>query len=343
MLENFPLLPERASTLAGHVDALYWYITAVTGVAFLLVTACLTYFCARYARKGAGERTPRILGSHRLELIWSITPLFFFLSFFFWGAWVYDLTLYPPADAQEVFVVGKQWMWKLQHPGGQREINELHVPVGRPIKLTMTSEDVIHSFGVPAFRFKVDVLPGRYTQTWFTATKPGRFHLFCDQYCGTLHSQMVGTIVVMEPAEYEAWLRGQVEKMTDGSLAWQGKQLFLRLQCITCHSANARARAPVLEELYRSRVPVKGGRPVIADDAYIRESILHPRAKEHEGWSPIMPTYQGQVSEEDIIKLIAYIKSLRKGETPIRTEDFPPPVGAPTTPPPSTPEGRTPP
>jgi cytochrome c oxidase subunit 2 len=328
MLAQVPLFPEQASTLAGRVDALFFFLVAVTGGMALLISVLVIYFAVKYRRRAEGEATPRIAGSMRLELFWTITPMFIFIIMFVWGASVYTAATRPPEDALEVFAVGKQWMWKFQHPDGQREINELHVPVGRPIKLTLISEDVIHDFFVPAFRTKVDVLPGRYVHTWFEATRAGDFHLFCSQYCGTNHAGMVGWVRVMEPSAYEAWLNSKVE----GSLALQGRKLFLKLQCITCHSADAHARAPVLEDLYRATVTLSDGRTWLADDAYLRESILYPRAKIVQGWQPIMPTFKGQVNEEELIQLIAYIKSLQRGQTPVRTEDFPPPLGAPTMP-----------
>jgi len=219
-------------------------------------------------------------------------------------------------------------MWKVQHPDGQREINQLHIPVGRPVKLTLTSEDVIHDFFVPAFRTKIDVIPGRYVQTWFHPNKVGEYHLFCSQYCGTSHSQMVGKVFVMERDEYREWL----DRYAEGSLALEGRKLFLKLQCITCHSADAEARAPVLEGLYGKTVPLRNGRTVLADDGYLRESILYPEAKVVQGWEPIMPTFKGQADEEDLIKLLSYIKSLRPGQTPVRNEEFLPPLGAPKVP-----------
>jgi cytochrome c oxidase subunit 2 len=244
---------------------------------------------------------------------------------FAWGATTYSKNLRPPPDAYEVFVVGKQWMWKAQHPGGQREIKELHLPAGRPVKVTFISEDVIHDFGVPAFRQKVDVIPGRYVSTWYLPTEPGEYHLFCDQYCGTHHADMVGTIIVQTPDEHAAWLRQHAE----GSAALEGRKLFLKFQCVSCHSANAEARAPVLEGLYGRDVSLRGGGKAVADAAYIRESILLPGKKVVEGYDPIMPTFQGQVSEEEVLELIAFIRSLGPGQTPARNEAFPPPVGTP--------------
>jgi len=342
MLAQFSFMPDQAATISEKVDLLYFYISAITGGVGILISIALVYFCAKYRRRSAEDETPRILGSHRLELIWTITPLVIFLTFFGWGVVVYQIGLQPPADAPEVFVVGKQWMWKIQHPTGQREINELHLPVGRPVKITLISEDVIHSFGIPAFRDKIDVLPGRFVSTWYKPTKVGRYFLFCDQLCGVGHSQMVGSIVVMRTDDYDRWIAGEIKDIdqppsptsgpTDGSLAWEGRKLFLKLQCITCHGGTATAHAPRLEGIWGQEVPIRNGRPVRVDEGYIRESILKPRAKIHEGWEPIMPTFQGQVSEEDIIKLIAFIKSLRVGDTPFRNEDFPAPVGAPTQP-----------
>jgi cytochrome c oxidase subunit II len=268
----------------------------------------------------------------------------FFLSFFALGVPLYNSQTKPPADAPEITIVGKQWMWKMQHPGGQREINELHLAVNKAVKITGTSEDVIHDVGVPAFRSKFDVIPGRYTGTWYKPTKVGTYHLFCDQYCGQGHSQMVGKVIVMEQADYEAWLEGQVrdragENPVDGSPAWEGRKLFLKLQCITCHNnmidadrdvANTGTRAPTLENLYKSKVPLQGGGTVVADEQYIRNSIRNPMLQVHDGWKPIMPAFpRSQVSEEELMNLVAYIKSLKPGDLPRRADQFPAPVGAP--------------
>jgi cytochrome c oxidase subunit 2 len=326
MFAQVPLFPEQASETAARVDHLLFFLLTVTGIVALLVVVLCLRFMVKYRRRSDSDRTPRITGSPGLEWFWTITPLAIFLIMFFWGASVYDSVTRPPPDATEVFVVGKQWMWKIQHPGGQREINTLHLPVGHATRLTLTSEDVIHDFGMPEFRTKIDVIPGRYVSTWIQPNRAGRYHIFCDQYCGTGHAEMVGTIVVMEPDEFRRWLA----QRPDGSLATKGRQLFLKLQCITCHSADNQAHAPVLENLYRSRVTLRDGGTVIADDQYIRESILVPRAKIVEGWEPIMPTFKGQVDEEEIIQLIAFIRSLGRGDTPKRTEEFPAPIGAPT-------------
>src|SRR5579871_4206388 len=270
MFAEVPLFPEQASTTASHVDALFFFLCGVTGTMAILVAGLLCYFAFRYRRRGADERTPRIMGNHRLEWFWTIAPVFVFLAMFVWGAAVYTKLTSPPPDAPEVYVVGKQWMWKIQHPDGQSEIDTLTIPVDRPVKLTLTSEDVIHSFYVPAFRTKIDVIPGRYVQTWFHPTKTGEFHLFCAEYCGTSHSNMIGKVVVLDRDAFREWQ----DKKAQGSLALKGRQLFLKLQCVTCHSANSEARAPVLEDLYKRTVRLKNGRTVVADKGYLRESIL---------------------------------------------------------------------
>lgn len=320
---------EPASTTAHQVDILFFTLCAVCGIVAASVAGLLFLFAFRYRRRAEDERTPRITGNNRLEWFWTIAPMFVFVGMFLWGAKIYTSVAEPPPDAAEVFVIGKQWMWKIQHPDGQREINELHIPVDRPIKLTLTSEDVIHDFFVPAFRTKIDVIPGRYVHIWYHPTKVGRYHLFCSQYCGTSHANMVGTVFVMERDEYREWL----DSHATGSLADQGRQLFLKLQCITCHSANAEARAPVLEGLYGRTVNLRNGRTTVADEAYLRESILYPEEKVVQGWEPIMPTFKGQVNEEELIKLLSYVKSLKPGQTPVRNEEASPPLDAPKVPP----------
>jgi cytochrome c oxidase subunit 2 len=227
---------------------------------------------------------------------------------FVWGASVFFAMTHPPAGTLDIYVVGKQWMWKFQHLDGQREINELHVPLGRDVKLIATSEDVIHDVFVPAFRIKADVIPGRYVSLWFRATRPGRYHLFCAEYCGTKHSGMTGEVIVMEPAEYQAWLSGGTQ---GGSLADAGQKLFNELACNTCHRPDAQGRGPVLDGLLGKTVALQSGEMVVADEAYLRESILNPSAKITAGYQPIMPTFQGLVSEEQLLQLIEYVKSLQ--------------------------------
>jgi len=307
MLNNFPLWPEQASTMARNVDALYIFLIIVTGMMTLLIFICLVYFAARY-RYRPGVPAEQIEGSNALEITWSTIPFLIFMVIFAWGAVVYFKERTPPADSTEVYVVAKQWMWKLEHAEGQREINELHVPVGRDVKMIMTSQDVIHSFFIPAFRIKQDVLPGRYTVAWFRATKPGTYHLFCAEYCGTQHSGMVGDIVVLEPAQYETWMNGG----STGPLSVTGEKIFAELGCSTCHRTDkdTQGRGPNLQGVYGKPVQLEDGRTVTADENYLRECILDPGAKRVKGFQPIMPTFQGLVSEEQVNALVAYIKSI---------------------------------
>ena len=306
--QAFRLIPERASTIAGQVDALFYFLVAVTvffsGLIFLLVFA----FAWKYRRRSEADRPKAIHGSLVLEALWSVVPLGIGLAIFVWGAYLYFIIVTPPAAAMEVYVVGKQWMWKIQHPTGQQEINELHVPVNRPVRLTMTSEDVIHSFYVPAFRIKADVVPGKYTSAWFEATKTGEYHLFCAEYCGTSHAVMGGRIVVMEPAEYERWLSGRV---AEDSLPASGERLFARLGCTACHKADGTGRGPSLVGKFGRRETLASGRTVAVDETHLRESILNPQAKITAGYPPIMPTFKGLVTEDQLLQLVAYIKSLK--------------------------------
>ena len=308
MWTGFPLFPEQASTLAPSVDGLFLYLLAVSVFFIVGISFTLLLFAVKYRRKSEADRPPAIEGSLTLELAWTIIPTLLTVVMFLWGTSLYFSMNRAPDNAMEVHVVAKRWMWKLQHMTGQREINELHVPVGVPVKLIMTSEDVIHSFFVPAFRMKRDVLPGRYSMAWFQATKTGTYHLFCAEYCGTKHSGMIGEVVVLEPDDYQTWLAGGV---AGTSLAASGQKLFQDLNCITCHRAGAEGRGPNLEGLFGSTVKLQTGETVVADESYIRESILSPAAKIVAGYQPIMPTYQGQVNEEQILQLLAYIQSLK--------------------------------
>jgi len=292
--------------MAGNVDALYIFLLIVSGLMTLLIFTAVVYFAARYrARKGV--LAEQIDGSTPLELTWTIIPFGVFIVIFLWGAVVFFKGRTPPRDSAEVYVVAKQWMWKLEHSEGQREINELHVPVGRDVKLIMTSQDVIHSFYVPAFRMKQDVLPGRYTTAWFRATKPGTYHLFCAEYCGTQHSGMVGDIVVMEPAQYQAWMNGG---LSGGPLSATGEKVFSELGCATCHRSDSQGRGPNLQGVFGHPVQLQDGRTLTADENYIRECIIDPGSKRVKGFAPIMPTFQGLVSEEQLNALVAYVKSL---------------------------------
>jgi cytochrome c oxidase subunit 2 len=306
MFGHLPLWPENASTNAGNVDALYIFLLLVSGIMTVLIFAVLTAFAVRF-RKQKGQRAVQIEGSTHLEITWSIIPFCVMLVFFVWGAVIFFQERTPPQDATEVYTVAKQWMWKFEHKGGQREINELHVPVGRDVKMIMTSQDVIHSFFVPAFRLKQDVVPGRYTTLWFRATKAGTYHLFCSQYCGTQHSGMVGWVTVMEPRDYEAWMSGGAANQP---LAVTGEKLFTELGCVTCHRSDTQGRGPNLVGVFGKPVLLEDGRTVTADENYVRESILEPAAKIVKGFKPVMPTFQGQVSDEQLNALVEYVKSL---------------------------------
>jgi cytochrome c oxidase subunit II len=329
MFQTFPLWPQRASSMAGNVDALFIFLLTLCGFMCIAIFIMILVFAAKY-RRTQTRQAEQIEGSNALELTWTGVPLFIFLGIFLWGGVIYFLEGRPPDDSAEIYTVAKQWMWKFQHLEGQREINALHVPLGRDIKMIMTSQDVIHSFYVPAFRIKQDVLPGRYTVAWFRATRAGTYHLFCAEYCGTSHSGMIGEVVVMEPAEYEQWLSGGPA----APLPEAGKQLFMSLGCNTCHRFDTQGRGPNLIGIYGKPVQLEDGRTVIADDNYIRESVLAPAAKIVAGFKPIMPTFQGLVSEEQLNALLAYIKSLSQ----------PPagPAGTANTPPAGTPAGQPP-
>ncbi len=307
MFPNFPIWPVRAAVSASNLDALFIFLLLVTGTVTIMIFILVTVFALRYRHDLVDKATP-ILGSTALETTWSLVPFGIFLIFFVWGAVLYFQERTPPRNAMEIYVVAKQWMWKLQHVDGQREINELHVPVDRDVKLIMTSQDVIHSFFVPAFRLKQDVLPGRYTTLWFHAIRPGTYHLFCAEYCGTQHSGMIGSIIVMNPVDYEAWLSGGGG---EGSLASTGQKLFQQVGCGSCHRSDTQGRGPNLVGVFGKRVLLEDGRTVTADENYVRESILNPGAKIAAGFKNIMPSFQGVVNEEQLLSLVAYIKSLQ--------------------------------
>jgi cytochrome c oxidase subunit 2 len=285
-----------------------FYFTVAMSVFFsILIAGLIGFFMIRYRRRNEATIGEKTKSNDMLELAWTIIPLILLLFLFGWGAKVFFTISRPPADAVEYFGTGKRWMWKFQHPEGNREINMLHVPVNTPIKVTLTSEDVIHSFFVPAFRVKMDAVPGRYTTAWFEATKTGRFRLFCAEYCGAEHSLMGGWVVVMEPHDYEAWLSGE---RPGKSVAASGRELFETKACITCHRSDTAARAPILDGIYGHEQKLVGGKIAMVDDGYIRESIMDPQEKIVEGYQPIMPTYKGQLSEDELRELIMYIKSL---------------------------------
>ncbi len=306
-MDRFQLFPVQASTLAPEVDHLLYFLLAVAVFFTLLIFGAIFYFAIRYRRRSENELPHVQHTGYTLEILWSVIPFGLTMVMFTWGASIYFTASKPPNNAIQIYAVGKQWMWKLEHAEGQREINELHIPIGTPVRLTMASEDVIHSFFVPAFRTKQDVVPGRYSTTWFTATKPGKYHLFCAEYCGTNHSGMGGWVYVMEPMDYQNWLSGGA---VEGSMAESGKKLFEQLACNNCHKDDNSGRGPILVGLFGKQVQLAGGGSVKADEAYFRESILQPQAKIVYGFEPVMPTFQGLVTEEQLVQLVEYVKSL---------------------------------
>jgi cytochrome c oxidase subunit 2 len=342
---DFELIPEQASTIAHQVDNVYFVLLALSAIVILGVGGTLLYFAVKYRHGASADRSSPVSSNTTLEVTWMAVPLVLSIGMFIWAAATYfDIKEMPREEALEIRVIGKQWMWKLQHPNGAREINTLHVPVNRPVKITMTSQDVIHSFFVPAFRVKQDVLPGRYVSAWFEATETGKYHLFCAEYCGTSHSDMEGYIHVMKQAEYQEWLdegtagdvpteprSGRAERTPSGAQAQPGQQpqqpaeratdavsagraLFQDLQCNACHRVDSTAlrprTGPVLEGLYGSTITLDNGRELVVDEQYLRESILYPQNKIAQGYPSVMPSFKGRISEDELFQLIAYLKSL---------------------------------
>ncbi len=324
------LFPAEASGISPYVDALYFFLLLMTVVGTALVAVLLLVFSIRYRREKNPVAT-QVEGSTLLEATWTIIPLAIFLVTFVWGALLYFRIYNPPANAMNIYVVGKQWMWKAEHPGGQHEINALHVPMGQPVQLTMISQDVFHSFSIPDFRIKREVIPGRYSTVWFEATQAGTYHLFCTQYCGTQHSGMVGTITVLTPDDYKKWLQQSTSGM---SLAQNGERLFASMGCNSCHSGNAAARGPNLAGVYGAKLTLTDGSQMLVNDAYLRDAILNPSQHVTAGFAPIMPTYQGQISEDGLIDLVEYIKNMQSNyrvqQTQVTAESD---LAAPTTPP----------
>ncbi|QEE26867.1 cytochrome c oxidase subunit II [Terriglobus albidus] len=306
-LTSSALFPKEASTIAPYADALYFFLLAMTLVGVVIVGALVFGFSIRYRKERNPEAT-QIEGSTLLEATWTIIPLVIFLVTFVWGALLYFRIYNPPANSMNIYIVGKQWMWKAEHPGGQHEINTLHVPTGRPVQLTMISQDVFHSYSIPEFRVKREVIPGRYSTVWFNATEPGVYHLFCTQYCGTLHSGMIGTVTALSPDDYQKWTEASTSGM---SLAQNGERLFASLGCNQCHTGDPGARGPNLAGLYGKKVQMEDGSTQLANEAFLRDTILNPSSHVPAGYKPIMPTYQGQISEEGLIDLVEYLKSLK--------------------------------
>ena len=309
MFEKLGLFPPSAATHAAKVDALYLFLIGLSGFFALLIATMIIVFAIRFRRRSESHRPAPIEGSLALELTWTLIPFCLTMVIFFWSARVFVGLRTPPRNAVEMFVVGKQWMWKVQHLEGRREINELHVPTGQPIKLILTSEDVIHSFYVPAFRIKQDAVPGRYTELTFTPTEVGTYEMHCTEYCGTDHARMGGRVVVMRPEDFARWLALGGNQPT---MAARGFDRFRSLGCSGCHDARSTVHAPDLNGLYGRLVHLQDGRTVVADEAYIRDSILLPKRDVVAGFDPIMPSFQGQASEEDILDIIAWLKSTRR-------------------------------
>jgi len=311
-MDHLPFFPDRASSIAGQIDSLYFVWLGLSGAVALAVAVLIVWFAVKYRAGSAADRSVvddaehhRLM--HRIEIAWTVIPLVLFIGMFVWSADVFYESVTVPKDALPIYVVAKQWMWHAEHPSGEREIDELHVPVGRPVELVMTSQDVIHSLSIPGFRVKQDVLPGRYTTLWFTATRPGEYHLFCTQYCGASHSRMVGRVVVMEPAAFEGWLAAHAGAQT---MAARGAERYRQFGCSGCHGANATVRAPKLEGLFGKPVQLQDGRSVIADERFIRDSVLLPNKDVPAGYEPNMPSFRGQLGEEDLLEIIEYVKSI---------------------------------
>jgi cytochrome c oxidase subunit 2 len=324
-LQHFPLFPPEASQLAPQADALFFFLVLISLVGLTVVVLLIVGFSILYSKNRHPEAV-QIEGSTLLETTWTIIPLGLFLIVFVWGALIYFRVYTPPANAMNIYVVGKQWMWKVEHPGGQHEINALHIPTGVPIQLTLISQDVFHSFSIPAFRVKREAIPGRYTSVWFEATQVGTYHIFCTQYCGTNHSQMIGEVYVMTPDDYKKWL---ADSTSGVSLAQNGERLFASLSCNACHNTRPDARGPNLVGVYGSQLTLQNGETVTADEAYLRQAILDPSQHVTQGFSPIMPTYQGQVSEDGVIALVEYIRNLQSDyrlQQITNTTDIPPQV-----------------
>jgi cytochrome c oxidase subunit 2 len=322
-LTNLRLFPPQASKIAPEMDALFFFIVLVSLFGFVVVLILLVVFSFLYSKK----RHPvaiQVEGSALLETTWTLIPLALFMVIFAWGAVLYFRMFTPPPNSMNIYVVGKQWMWKAEHPGGQHEINTLHVPVGRDVQLTLISQDVFHSFSVPAFRLKREAIPGRYTTVWFEATKTGTYPLFCTQYCGKDHSRMDGQVVVQTPEEYKRWLASST---SGASLAQNGERLFASLSCNACHNSRPDARGPSLARVYGSRQTLSTGVTVTADEAFLRQAILSPSQHVTQGYAPIMPTYQGRIDEEGVIALIEFIKNLDSDyrvQQTLTTADLPP-------------------
>jgi cytochrome c oxidase subunit 2 len=310
MFSGFSLFPAQASALAPEIDNLYLGVIAITAFFAIVVVVCVIYFAIKYRDHTGDKVGAPITGSVPLELGWSLIPFVISIGIFVWASVVFFHIVRAPDQTLEIYSTGKRWMWRFQHIDGQREINELHVPVGRAVRVVFTSEDVLHDLFIPAFRVKADAVPGRYSAIWFEPTRVGEYHLFCAEYCGTRHSGMIGTVYVMEQADYQAWLSGG-GAMAGGSMLQRGEALFTQLACVTCHLPDGTGRGPSLIGLYGSQVTLDNGAVVTADESYLRESILMSQAKTVKGYDRLMPTFQGLINEDGLASLIEYIKSMQ--------------------------------
>jgi len=309
------LTPPEASNFAVPIDHMFNAMLVLCGTVALGVFVVMFWFCIKYRRGSDANREGRHSTKMGLELSWTLIPFLLFVGIFAWSINVWTLLRSPPAGAMPIYIVAKQWMWKVQHVNGRREIDTLHVPLGVPVRLIMTSQDVIHSFYIPDFRVKQDVVPGRYTALWFVATRLGNFPLFCSEYCGTDHAAMIGTVKVVSREDYQKWLKAS----TALPPAQQGRQLFVQFGCSGCHDPGSGIRAPDLRGVYGSSVKLADGTTVTADDRYLHDAIVLPATQVVAGYTPIMPTYQSRIDEEDILLLMAYIKSLAPQASPVPT------------------------
>lgn len=305
---NLPLVPKQASEAAAQVDWIFFAITAMSALLCILLFIAITFCLIRYRANSKASRTMSMAGHNLVEAVWSIIPMLIFMGLFVWGAIVFVHARNAPKNSLTIYVVGLQWYWDIRHADGPHEVGELHVPLNQPVRLVMTSQDVIHDFYIPDFRTKMDVLPGKYTEEWFKPIETGRFRVFCNQYCGTKHALMIAWIDVMKPADYQAWLANA--NLHGESIVETGARLFRARNCSSCHGENSSVSAPSLSNIYDRPVPLSNGKFTTADDEYLRDSILHPAADVVAGYRPIMPSYQGQITESEIIALVAYIKSL---------------------------------
>ena len=322
LLGALELLPESASSIAPQVDAIFWGLLAISAVMTIGLFVAITIFLIRYRHTSDADRTLSRLSPTYLEVTWTGLPIMIFIGLFVWGAGVFARASKPPPDALPIYVVGLQWYWDVQHENGRHEIGDLHVPVGQPVQLIMTATDVIHNYYVPALRIQRNAMPGKYSTQWFTATKPGKYRIFCNEYCGTKHGEMGGFVYAMRPEDYEAWL-GEQSGTGQESVAQTGARLFRQFSCSGCHGANSSVHAPSLSGIYGHPVPLEGGEFVTADDQYLHDSILKPSTQIVAGYQNIMPSYEGQLSEQDVLALVAYIKSLSPQPPPAAVQSQP--------------------